>query len=108
MMDKVQKHGSSKCSTPLSEPFRTDFPILLYHAFSVAYLLLPVLLHPKLDDMIFHQVHQPTQSLATVVAQKTSQMMTMTTTTNQSEQIWLVVNERHTLILYSERNVAHE
>jgi hypothetical protein len=24
-MDKVQKHDSSKCTTPLSEPFRIDF-----------------------------------------------------------------------------------
>jgi hypothetical protein len=56
--------------------------------------------------MIFHQVHQPIQSSATMVAQKTSQMMMMTT--NQSEQIWLVVNEQHTLILYSESNMARE
>jgi hypothetical protein len=29
-MDKVHKHDSSKCNTPLSEPFRTDM-LIFYH-----------------------------------------------------------------------------
>jgi hypothetical protein len=34
-MDRVQKHDSSKCNTPLSEPFRTELNYNFYLKLSI-------------------------------------------------------------------------